>query len=128
DELFSLFKAYSVALILHGLVWVFYPVHYALRPDLGSNPEGMLKLISLFYGLDTPAVNSFPSLHVTGAFLSFFIIRRHWAKGTPLLFLLAVLISLSTLTFKQHYMADVLAGMTVAYFLNLIFLERGSPA
>ena len=127
-ELKGMFLAYGLAIVIHGVFWAVYPVHYLLRPDLGAHPAGLLKVIARFYALDTPAVNCFPSLHVTYAFLSYFVFRRHGSRAAPAVFILVVLISLSTLTFKQHYVADVLGGMVIAYLLNLFFIARREVA
>ena len=36
----------------------------------------------------------------------------------------AILISLSTLTFKQHYISDVAAGFLLAIMLKIFFINK----
>lgn len=84
-----------------------YPTIYP-RPDMTVSGfvDWPLAVVRL---LDTPK-NCFPSQHVAVAFLSAFFIRRFSPKWSVPALLLAVAISISTLTTKQHYFWDVLSG------------------
>ncbi len=96
---------------LCNLVFFFYPTIYPRPTD---SLEGLinwpLKIVQL---LDTPA-NCFPSAHVAFAFISaFYMEKEHRLWGQAMIFA-AVLISISTLTTKQHYTWDVVAGYVLA--------------
>ncbi|OFZ55288.1 MAG: hypothetical protein A2428_09095 [Bdellovibrionales bacterium RIFOXYC1_FULL_54_43] len=69
---------------------------------------------------DTPA-NCCPSLHVSSVYLSSFIYLDDQPKKFPLFFIWASLIALSTLTTKQHYLIDVVAGLFMAMTFYWIF-------
>jgi membrane-associated phospholipid phosphatase len=82
-------------------------------------------IVELVRGMDTPA-NCLPSLHVSTVVLcagALLADRRSFAGV-----LTAVPLALSTLTFKQHYVADVIAGLAlglVAYFVFFRWREFG---
>lgn len=77
------------------------------------------------YDLDPP-YNCFPSLHVAYSFLAALTSYRvHRGLGLAAL-LWAVLIGISTLYTKQHYVVDVIAGVLMAYSASAVFL-RGFP-
>ncbi len=96
------------------LVFFFYPTVYP-RPALLDGSGSALALVRL---LDTPA-NCLPSQHVALGFLAAFFIRHYRKLEGNLSILLAILIAISTLTTKQHYIWDVLTG----YFLARIIFQ-----
>jgi membrane-associated phospholipid phosphatase len=63
---------------------------------------------------DAPT-NCFPSLHVSSVYLSSFVFRTDGQKKTFWVFFIwATAIALSTLTTKQHYLADIISGLSLA--------------
>jgi membrane-associated phospholipid phosphatase len=78
------------------------------------------ELFSRLRATDTPA-NCCPSLHVSSVFLSSFIFLDEQRKKFPFIFLWGVLISISTLTTKQHYLVDVVSGFCMAVILYWTF-------
>ncbi|HMV77699.1 MAG TPA: phosphatase PAP2 family protein [Leptospiraceae bacterium] len=73
------------------------------------------------YTIDRPTT-LFPSMHVSNAILTAMTVLSFSKRaGYPIL-LLAVLISLSTLTMKQHFAADVIGGAVLAAVSYRIFL------
>ncbi len=61
-----------------------------------------------------PPFNGFPSMHVAESFLAALICRKvHRGLGLAALFY-ASLIAFSTLVIKQHYLVDVIGGLTLA--------------
>jgi membrane-associated phospholipid phosphatase len=96
------------------------PVHGAVRGD------GFFAVVlRAIYHADVP-YNCFPSLHVAQCFLAAFSCGRihrgvGWVAGVW-----AVLVALSTLFTKQHYVADVVGGILLACAAYFIFL-RGFP-
>jgi membrane-associated phospholipid phosphatase len=79
-------------------------------------PELLQPFFALLYAADA-RWNALPSLHVTNPWLVALLAAqaRGAAVRTYLLFLLAMAISLATLTIRQHYILDVLAGMALAF-------------
>ncbi|HEU5162755.1 MAG TPA: phosphatase PAP2 family protein [Thermoanaerobaculia bacterium] len=79
--------------------------------------------LRLLYGADPP-YNCFPSLHVAHSFVSALTCwRLHRELGIASLFA-AALVAISTLYTKQHYVADVVAGIALAFLAYAIFLRR----
>lgn len=62
---------------------------------------------------DTPA-NCCPSLHVSSVYLASFLYIDEQRKYFPIYFMWATAIAVSTLTTKQHYVVDVVAGFFFA--------------
>lgn len=93
------------------LVYLTFPIAFP-RPELGSTlSEWML---ALEYRFDfQPGANKLPSLHVATVWIVYLACRRQRLNrhGDALLFVLAMLISVSTLFVKQHLVADVVAGV-----------------
>lgn len=102
------------ALVLVALVsflgFVTLPAAYP-RPDV-SDLDSMWRPALQWYYAHDPPTNTFPSLHVATAAVMGWMLRsvgrwQIWATW-------ATLIMLSTLTTKQHFVADVIGGAVVA--------------
>lgn len=125
ESLVVMLKTFSVALIIHGIVWFFYPVKFVLRPEINLEGAGFLLIAcNALFQLDTPPINCFPSLHVSYAFLTYFIYHVFRPRLAPYFLVVAIAISLSTLTFKQHYVVDVITGFFLALILKWIFIKK----
>jgi membrane-associated phospholipid phosphatase len=74
------------------------------------------------YAGDHP-FNDFPSLHVSTSA----IIAIHWwrfnRRAGLVAVIWAVLIAMSTVLIRQHYLADVAGGLILAYGISLFFLR-----
>ncbi len=105
-------------------IMMLYPVTMA-RPE-PSGPPLSAWFMELLHGAD-PAHNCFPSSHCSAALFGFLAVltaRRHrlaWYMGFS-----ALAISLSTMTTRQHYAADVLAGWGVALAIHGMFMYKYS--
>ena len=94
-----------------------------VRPDIDGS--GILdSLMGLIYFLDPP-LDLFPSIHCLVSLLSWLGIRKcsnipQWYRNSTLIF--AVMIFASTQFTKQHYLADVIAGIVIA--LGCYFISR----
>ncbi len=96
-----------------------YPVRM-LRPVLPAQAFGA-SMLAWTWQVDPP-YNCFPSLHVAAdVFVALCCLRVNRLAGLAVGFL-AVLVSLSTLFVKQHYLADILAGLGLA-LVSLRFAE-----
>lgn len=113
DQLFyRCLIGYIIILCVSCIVFFLWPVAYN-RPEFAVQDGYTNWVMYTLYFIDKPA-NCFPSMHVSNAFFAAFL-AYHIHKRTGLLALLAALvISLSTLTTKQHYLADVLSGFLLA--------------
>jgi membrane-associated phospholipid phosphatase len=108
--------AIIIANLVAFTVFLTFPIAIP-RPALGGGISE--RALAFIYSIDFyPGACELPSLHVTFAWLVYFICRgqglSRWKEG--LVLLTAVGISASTLFVKQHILLDVAAGMTLATF------------
>ena len=101
-------------------VFVFFPT----TMTRAANPGISLfdKIIGLTYTYDAPD-NLFPSIHCFVSWLCWIAVRKNrkipaWYQKLSLL--MAVLVCISTLTVKQHVIADVPAGILLAELSYLL--------
>ncbi|RJO72436.1 MAG: phosphatase PAP2 family protein [Myxococcales bacterium] len=111
DESRVTFKAGMYLLVVCMTVFIFYPVAYP-RPEIAIDSLASWGL-SIVYAADKPN-NCFPSMHCAMVMLAGVVgLRRNRFTGL-LLFIGAVEIGFSTLFTKQHFIADVLGGFSLA--------------
>ncbi|MGA2505363.1 MAG: phosphatase PAP2 family protein [Anaerolineales bacterium] len=127
--LFLLFrtKYFQSACLAMITVWfISYGFYYFLqsevvRPVLTAT-DTFSKMVMNVYAGDN-AYNDFPSLHTS---LST-ILAIHWVKvNKPLGIVLSIwtaLIVASTLLIKQHYIADLIFGLVLAFGLSLLYTK-----
>lgn len=106
------FVAYVVVNAVAFPIYVLYPV-YCAKPAINTDTVSGW-FLALEHSWDTP-MNSFPSLHACFALLIFFSCRGLNARLSIVLFTTALLIGVSALLVKQHYVADIGAGFLLAY-------------
>ena len=107
--------AIFVAALSSSVVFLLVPIAHPL-PVLG---EGLAEQwVTHHYENDfPPGANKMPSLHVINAIL-FWLAVRHGSSSrldNGVMFILAVLISASTVLIKQHLIVDVLLGVPWAF-------------
>ena len=90
---------------------------YPLPHDIGNITYSLFSQLRL---TDTPA-NCCPSLHVSCVYLSAFIFIHQQKEKFPFFFAWATAIAFSTLTTKQHYILDVIFGLSLAILIHFIF-------
>ncbi|MBS3104816.1 phosphatase PAP2 family protein [Candidatus Woesearchaeota archaeon] len=118
---YSLFSYFILALILM-IFYILFPVkvpekwHKVLHRG-NSFPEKMMISVRKF---DAPG-NCFPSMHVSAATLTVLHLMANLPQLgiIPLIYLL--LISMSVLYTKQHYIADIIPGYVVGWISYKIF-------
>ena len=100
-------------------IFLLYPTIYPRENfPIPADTAPWLTSIWIWLRHQDAATNCFPSLHVSSVYLSSFAFITDRKKKTFWLFFVwSTLIALSTLTTKQHYVADILSGM----FLSVIF-------
>jgi membrane-associated phospholipid phosphatase len=116
--------AYLMVWSVAYLIFLVYPT-VAPRPDTFSGAGFAASGLRFLYDADPP-YNCFPSIHVAHSFVSAFACQRvHRGLGLVAL-ACASLVALSTLFTRQHYVADLIAGILLAWGAQWIFL-RGHP-
>jgi len=107
-------------------------VCFLLFPSVIERPEIVgdsvfHNLVRLLYSIDTPYA-LFPSIHCLMSWLSVIALRNN-KKVPPIIHISAVLftvaICICTLTLKQHYFVDTVAGILVAELSYQIALRTG---
>jgi len=102
----------------HLLVGAEYP-----RPAVGAaNGNLSLAFVAWVQAVDPPG-NVFPSLHVAHTSALAVILRHDRPRLGTLAVVMAGLLALSTLTTKQHFVADVLAGLVIAGATSFLVLR-----
>ncbi len=112
-------------------VWMAAYVCFVVYPTAAPRPaevsgEGFAVWGLRFLYSSDPPYNCFPSLHVAHSFVSALASYRvHRGVGIAAT-VCALLVGLSTLYTKQHYIADVLAGIGLALVAYHLFLRNVS--
>ncbi len=110
NKVSRLFYSLNLASLLSFVIFLIYPttIPRQLPGDSGLTSQAL----ALLYALDAPT-NCFPSLHISLAWLSAIEVAQAYKKLGIVISLWTILISLSTLTTKQHYFVDVIGGLLV---------------
>jgi membrane-associated phospholipid phosphatase len=120
DEVKRFVRAYFVLLFIGAVIHLSWPTVYprALFPAPVRTFSG--RALEWLRGVDL-ATSCLPSMHVAGSYLAAFSLwhRRRSLFGGYVLW--ATAIAVSTLTTKQHYLVDVLAGLLLAAALAAVF-------
>ena len=121
-----LVQAVLLNFFLHFPVFLLFPTTMVRPPLIEQNLTNTV--FHFMRQMDTP-VNCFPSQHVSLCFVMAMTFLSYKKKIGILFLIWAVLISLSTMTTKQHYIWDVAGGVTVALIIYLaVFRGREQQA
>ena len=118
------------------LVFILFPT-IMMRPEI-TGTSFFDRLLALTYQFDSPD-NLIPSIHCFVSWLCWIAVRKnpHIPRWYQILsFVTAAAICISTLTVKQHVIADVVAGILLAelsylaagYFSNLLQKRKEEPS
>jgi membrane-associated phospholipid phosphatase len=114
DEFTHVAVSYLLLLAVQGICFLVFPVstpaQWRVLNTGGNSAERLLSLVQRF---DRPT-NSFPSMHTSVAMLT--ALHLYPALGV-LVMLFPVLIGLSCLFTKQHYLIDVPAGAALGWLV-----------
>ncbi len=110
------------------MVWIVAYMCFFLYPTVAPRPHSVLGGSFAAWGLQflydaDPPYNCFPSIHVAHSFVSALACSK---VHRPLGFLAVVcasLVAISTLLTKQHYVADLIAGILLASAAYAVFLR-----
>lgn len=110
ENLSRVFYALNFASLLSFLIFFIYPTTIPRMPldDAGLTRTALATL----YAIDAPT-NCFPSLHISLAWLSAAGVWREYGKRGAAIIMWTLLISVSTMTTKQHFFIDVAGGLAV---------------
>ena len=119
--------ARSVLLVMFvgALGHVFVRAEYprpVLHPPFSGPSEAFMAWVQ---SVDQPG-NVFPSLHIAHTTMLSLLLMRDRPRLGRLALGMATLLALSTMTTKQHFVADVVSGYALA-FLGVWFALRGPP-
>jgi len=117
--------AYAVAQAVAFAIFPLWPVVMDLRPEVEvvSFPTwGM----ALCYHLDPPSA-CFPSIHVTLAVLAALCAWKADRRVGAVATVVGLLIAVSTMLVKQHYLVDVLGGFALAIAAFAAFVAPWRP-
>lgn len=108
------------------LIFFFFPTTYP-RENFPI-PEGTAPWLAAAWEWlrkqDAPT-NCFPSLHVASVYISAFVFWDEGQKQKFWIFMVwSTLIAATTLTTKQHYLADVIFGISLACFFFWLFHRK----
>ncbi len=115
--------AVVIVMTLGALGHIFIAAEYprpVLRPPY---PDISSAFMAFVQQIDPPG-NVFPSLHVAHTSMLAFLLTRDRPRLGAVALVMATLLALSTLTTKQHFIADVVSGYALAA-LGCAFALRG---
>jgi membrane-associated phospholipid phosphatase len=117
--------AVVIVMTLGALGHLFVGAEYprpVLHPPFATISDAFMAWVQT---VDPPG-NVFPSLHVAHTTMLALILREDRRRLGDLALVMATLLAVSTLTTKQHFIADVIAGYMLA-FLGRAFALRRLP-
>jgi membrane-associated phospholipid phosphatase len=115
-------RAWLAVWLTSYAIFLFFPT-VAPRPDEVGGSGFAAWGLRFLYRADPP-FNCFPSLHVAHTVVSAFACRRVHVRLGDLALVCALLVALSTLFTKQHYVVDVIAGAALATLSSWWFVGR----
>jgi membrane-associated phospholipid phosphatase len=113
----GVFLILAIALVGHVLVRAEYP-----RPLLALPHHGISEVFMAWVQSIDPPGNVFPSLHVAHTSSLALILYAENKRLGRVVIVMAALLALSTLTTKQHFVVDVVAGFALAALSRTLML------
>ena len=103
-------------------VFLVFPVRMDFRPQVKITGEWITSMVSFYFWLDKP-YNLFPSMHLSASFFSAFYCMRKGPIIGWITMIMALIVGVSVVLIKQHYILDVVAGFAVAWFCTFFPLK-----
>lgn len=122
-RLYKSMMAFLIAVVIHLAFFFLMPISYQLRPEMEWSSEVLSQLFQILYMIDQP-INTFPSMHVSFAFLSHYIVKRYFPIHARASLIVACAVACSTLFVKQHYVMDVVSGFAMAATINYFYIRK----
>ena len=110
-----------IGYIICNIIFIFMPT-IMFRPPIPSYDFLTNLVIKITFYFDEPPLNCFPSIHCLFCFqvIYSYLISKYPLKGKIIAVTCALLIILSTLFIKQHFVLDVISALLVCLIANLI--------
>jgi len=110
--------------LIANIIFIIYPVEM-IRPDISNiNMDALTRfVVELTYKSDNPAINCLPSLHCLFCFQSIYSTIRCNNLGIIkkiIISIIALLIIISVLFVKQHYVIDMAVAFIIFIIINVI--------
>ena len=109
--------------LLCFIIFLIFPVRMDLRPEVTMANNWITELVCFYFWLDHP-YNLFPSMHLSASFFAAFYCMRKGRIIGWLAMIMAVIVGVSVVLLKQHYIMDIVAGFTVAWFSSFFSLKK----
>ncbi|WP_392485990.1 phosphatase PAP2 family protein [Haloimpatiens sp. FM7315] len=110
----------NVGMLLCYLIYYLFPTFVPRPSVIGS--DIFSNMVRFIYEADNP-YNCFPSIHVLNSLLVALYVNRSIKLNNTIKLISSICsltIILSTMVLKQHYILDVMASTTLAYFLYFV--------
>jgi membrane-associated phospholipid phosphatase len=127
EEIFpKVFESFLILTVASDLMFVFLPVSVPLSSPMPGTldpvTQGLWKTV---IGIDTRS-NCFPSLHCGHSFLMsyWFWKSRNTVSYAPFVTIATLLVAISTLTIKQHWLLDVVGAVIFTAPLMRFYEKR----
>ncbi|MCB2361803.1 phosphatase PAP2 family protein [Clostridium estertheticum] len=121
EKYFKLLITLDLGMIMCYIIYYFYPTYVPRPLILGT--DFFSNLVLRLYAVDNP-YNCFPSIHVLNSVLiTLYIYESEMVSKCikAICIIMSFSIVLSTMFIKQHYFADVIAGIIFAFILYFCF-------
>ena len=107
--------------IICYIIYLFLPT-IMIRPEIPNYDPLTNLVLKITYYFDNPPLNCFPSLHCIFCFQVMFayIKSNNTIKRKLIVSVIAILIVLSTLLVKQHYILDVISAFLICILTSTI--------
>lgn len=121
DHFYAFAKAATLGYIIGAIIFMIYPTTIE-RPDV-SELKGLTGfLIKFIYAADIPT-NLFPSFHCLVSWYCWIAVRN--CEGVPVWYqvfslIFGILVCISTVAVKQHFVVDIVGGIAIAEITWLI--------
>jgi len=110
-------KTYLITIVTTGVLFLLYPTKIP-RPLIVE--EGVYyQMIQFFYNI-IPSYNLIPSFHMSLMILSSLFIREENEKLGNVLMVLVLIIAVSILLVKEHYLLDLIVGFILSVVIYYI--------
>lgn len=111
--------AYLLITTVHYIFFLLFPVKLDFRADFSGLSGLSVEATKLYYFIDKP-YNCFPSLHVAYSTLAVMCSWKNHHFMRIVFLVMAVIVAISVVFVKQHYMLDVVTGALSGILLYLL--------
>ena len=114
-----------IGITVCGIIYFVFPTIIVRESIVVNNVTTFL--IELIYKLDTPALNCLPSMHCLISF--FFMIYCSLCKPLPIKYkflinIFSILVVISTVLIKQHFIIDVITALIISIIVSFIINKK----